>query len=190
MAVAVSKALEDGARAVVCASTGNTAASAAAYAARAGLDGRHRARGRRRRPARSSPRRARPARAGRVERHASTTRSRQRRSSPSETGAVARQLAEPGSDRGAEDRSVRDRRGARRRARRARAPVRRRRQHGGVREGLRGSPTGRRPGSSSARQPTVPRRTPPRSGSPSPVHRAEVDERARPLRRRHRLGHR
>lgn len=37
MTVAVSKALEAGARAVVCASTGNTAASAAAYAARAGL---------------------------------------------------------------------------------------------------------------------------------------------------------
>lgn len=37
MTVAVSKALEQGARAVVCASTGNTAASAAAYAARAGL---------------------------------------------------------------------------------------------------------------------------------------------------------
>lgn len=37
MAVAVAKALEEGARALVCASTGNTAASAAAYAARAGL---------------------------------------------------------------------------------------------------------------------------------------------------------
>ena len=37
MTVAVSKAVEEGARAVVCASTGNTAASAAAYAARAGL---------------------------------------------------------------------------------------------------------------------------------------------------------
>ncbi len=37
MTVAVSKALEEGVRAVVCASTGNTAASAAAYAARAGL---------------------------------------------------------------------------------------------------------------------------------------------------------
>jgi threonine synthase len=37
MTVAVSRALEDGARVVVCASTGNTAASAAAYAARAGL---------------------------------------------------------------------------------------------------------------------------------------------------------
>jgi threonine synthase len=38
MVVAVGRALESGARAVVCASTGNTAASAAAYAARAGLD--------------------------------------------------------------------------------------------------------------------------------------------------------
>ncbi|TMC68904.1 MAG: pyridoxal-phosphate dependent enzyme, partial [Chloroflexi bacterium] len=33
MVVAVAKALEDGARMVLCASTGNTAASAAAYAA-------------------------------------------------------------------------------------------------------------------------------------------------------------
>jgi threonine synthase len=38
MVVAVSKALEDGATAVVCASTGNTSASAAAYGARAGLE--------------------------------------------------------------------------------------------------------------------------------------------------------
>jgi threonine synthase len=38
MTVAVSQALADGARAIVCASTGNTAAAAAAYAARAGLE--------------------------------------------------------------------------------------------------------------------------------------------------------
>ena len=37
MTVAVSRALEQGAPGIVCASTGNTAASAAAYAARAGL---------------------------------------------------------------------------------------------------------------------------------------------------------
>jgi threonine synthase len=37
MTVAVSKAVEAGAHSVICASTGNTAASAAAYAARAGL---------------------------------------------------------------------------------------------------------------------------------------------------------
>jgi threonine synthase len=39
MTVAVSAAVQEGAEAVVCASTGNTAASAAAYAARAGLRG-------------------------------------------------------------------------------------------------------------------------------------------------------
>jgi threonine synthase len=38
MVVAVAKALEDGARAIICASTGNTAASAAAYGAATGLD--------------------------------------------------------------------------------------------------------------------------------------------------------
>lgn len=37
MVVAVAKAMEQGARTVICASTGNTAASAAAYSARAGL---------------------------------------------------------------------------------------------------------------------------------------------------------
>ncbi|HSD75906.1 MAG TPA: pyridoxal-phosphate dependent enzyme, partial [Solirubrobacteraceae bacterium] len=38
MTCAVSDAVRNGAEAVVCASTGNTSASAAAYAARAGLD--------------------------------------------------------------------------------------------------------------------------------------------------------
>ena len=37
MTVAVSKAMEEGVRAIVCASTGNTSAAAAAYAARAGI---------------------------------------------------------------------------------------------------------------------------------------------------------
>ncbi|PYN19557.1 MAG: threonine synthase, partial [Candidatus Rokuibacteriota bacterium] len=37
MTVAISKALETGSRAVICASTGNTSASAAAFAARAGI---------------------------------------------------------------------------------------------------------------------------------------------------------
>ena len=37
MTVAVSKAVEGGAQALICASTGNTSASAAAYAARAGI---------------------------------------------------------------------------------------------------------------------------------------------------------
>jgi threonine synthase len=38
MTVAISKALEEGAKAVICASTGNTSASAAAYAAKAGME--------------------------------------------------------------------------------------------------------------------------------------------------------
>lgn len=38
MTLAISKAVENGARAVICASTGNTSASAAAYGARAGLE--------------------------------------------------------------------------------------------------------------------------------------------------------
>ena len=38
MVVAVAKALEEGATTLICASTGNTSASAAAYAARAGID--------------------------------------------------------------------------------------------------------------------------------------------------------
>jgi len=38
MVVAISKAVEDGAKAVICASTGNTSASAAAYGAAAGLE--------------------------------------------------------------------------------------------------------------------------------------------------------
>jgi threonine synthase len=38
MTLAVTKAVEEGARGVVCASTGNTAASCAAYAARAGIE--------------------------------------------------------------------------------------------------------------------------------------------------------
>ena len=37
MTMAVTKAVEDGAKAIICASTGNTSASAAAYAARAGI---------------------------------------------------------------------------------------------------------------------------------------------------------
>lgn len=37
MAMAVTKAVEDGAEAIICASTGNTSAAAAAYAARAGI---------------------------------------------------------------------------------------------------------------------------------------------------------
>ena len=115
MTVAVSRAAGAGAEAVICASTGNTAASAAAYAARAGLRGAvivpegkiaigklaqalmHGARvialrGELRRGAADRPR------AGR------------------QAPGRARQLGQPVPDRGPEDGRVRGRRGARRAA--------------------------------------------------------------------------
>ncbi len=152
MTVAVTQALEDGAHAVVCASTGNTAASAAAYAARAGLEAvilqpegavargklaQARAVGARVR----DPREFRGgARRGEGARRCGDTR--------------PRQLAQPAPPPGPEDGSVRDRRGARQRARRPRTSVRRRREPLRLRARLRGarraSPlrrrAGRRPG--------------------------------------------
>ena len=130
MVMAVAKALEDGARSVICASTGNTSASAAAYAAAAGLEcvvvlpaGKiarrqaapgARVRGaRRRRPRqlrRGAARRARPVGAGGAPDH-------------------ARQLGQPVPARGPEDRRVRDRRRPGAGAGRARDPGRQRRQH-------------------------------------------------------------
>ena len=62
MTMAISMAVEEGAKAVVCASTGNTSASAAAYASRAGLGlrgahprGAHRARASWPRPSCTAP---------------------------------------------------------------------------------------------------------------------------------------
>ena len=128
MTVAVSKAAEDGAEAVICASTGNTAASAAAYAARAGIpavvltpegavagaEG----------GADADARREGARGAGRLRRGA-------RRSAGALPARHARprQLRQPLSPRGPEDRRLRDRRGARRGARRVRDPLRGRRQH-------------------------------------------------------------
>ena len=68
MAVAVTRALEAGATGIVCASTGNTAASAAAYAARAGLHAVVLTAARRRRP-----RQGRPGAGGRRRRSARST---------------------------------------------------------------------------------------------------------------------
>ena len=123
---------------VVCASTGNTAASAAAYAARAGLTAVVLHAGRARSPPRSSAQsRAVGAKVPRCA-AASTTRSRRLPRAGRARDVRARQLAQPAPDRGPEDGGVRDRRGARPRAGRARAAVRRRRQQRRVREGLRG----------------------------------------------------
>ena len=135
MTVAISKAAEDGAKVVVCASTGNTSASAAAYAARAGMiaaviipDG-HVALGKLAQalihgakvvPVRGS--------FDDALRHRAPARRARRRH--------GRQLDQPVPHRGPEDRGVRDLRRARRRARRALHPGRQRRQHHRVLEGL------------------------------------------------------
>ena len=113
MTVAVSKALEDGATAVLCASTGNTAASAAAYAARAGLPAvvltpEGRCRGGEARPDAD----ARGDRAGGARRLRRGARGGAGARSP--RVARARELDQSEPARRAEDRRARDRRGARR----------------------------------------------------------------------------
>ncbi len=106
MTLALSKALEDGAKAVVCASTGNTSASAAAYAARAGLPllgGRAR-RADRARQARPGPGLRCPRRADRRQlRRRARGRARAHRPPPDH----ARQQPEPLPARGPEDRRLR-----------------------------------------------------------------------------------
>ena len=131
MVLAVAKALEEGARSVICASTGNTSASAAAYAAAAGLEcvvvlpagkiavgkllqalvfGRAGHRGRR------QLRR----------RRCAVVRALAEQDEPPDH---ARQLRQPVPDRGPEDGGVRGVRRPRPGARRARDPGRQRRQH-------------------------------------------------------------
>ena len=109
MVVAVAKALEAGARAIVCASTGNTSASAAAYGAAAGLEvvvvlpeGPDRARqaapgADRRRAGRRGRRQLRPG-----------ARDRPRAGRAGRPPDHARQLRQPVPARGPEDRRLRD----------------------------------------------------------------------------------
>ena len=132
MAVAVAKAVEDGYEGIVCASTGNTAASAAAYAARAGVTAVVMC------PAGAiaAPKQAQARAVG--------ARVLEVRGSFDDALRGCLELADRGAfmlvnslnphrHRGPEDRRVRDRRGARPRAGRARAALRRRRQHGRLR---------------------------------------------------------
>ena len=155
MTVAVSRAKGAGAEAVICASTGNTAASAAAYAARAGMRGAvivpegkiaigklaqalmHGARVIALRGNFDDALRDRP---------------RARRHAPDR----ARQLGQPVPDRGPEDGGLRGLRRARRGARRARDPGRQRRQRHRLVAGLHGARTSRR--CSTASRPRAPRR--------------------------------
>ena len=165
MAVAVSKAVEDGADGVICASTGNTAASAAAYAARADLTavvlcpagaiaaGEARAVARRRRA---------PPRGPRQLRRGARELPRDRRAGH----LRARQLAQPAPDRGPEDGRVRDRRAARRAPPTcSRCPT----AAAATRSPTRRASTRRRArrGSSRRTRSSARRRWPRRSGSPS-----------------------
>ena len=141
MTCAVSAAVREGAEALVCASTGNTAASAAAYAARGGLDGRgDRARGQDRhgqaRPG-ADARRARD-RAARQLRPGADAGARAGPAAPDR----ARELGQPVPPGGPEDRRVRAPRRARG-ARRAVHPGRQRRQRHRLLEGLRRSAASR-----------------------------------------------
>ena len=136
MTIAVSKALEDGAGAVVCASTGNTAASAAAYAARAGITA-----------VILQPADA-VARGKIVQAQAVGARVLQVQGPFEAALSAARELARRGTHalvnslnphrlEGPEDGRLRDRRGAERRPRRPGSSVRRRREHAGVRARVR-----------------------------------------------------
>ena len=143
MTLAISKALGEGARAVICASTGNTAASAAAYAGRAGLQGVRadpKGRGRARQAvAKRDAWRAR-ARGDRQLRHLLEGRARCRRARPGQDSAG--QQRESRSNRGAEDGGVRDLRSTRRRADASFSAGRQRRQYHGVLGGLPGIQVG------------------------------------------------
>ena len=134
MTVAISAAAGRGAQAVICASTGNTSASAAAYAARAGMTcavlvprGKI-AIGSWPRPSCTGPSCSRSA-------AASTTAWRSRASCPPSIPSPWSTRSTGTGSKG-QDRRVRDRGRSRRRARRAPPPARQRRQHYRVLEGL------------------------------------------------------
>ena len=164
MVVAVAKAAEAGARAIVCASTGNTSASAAAYGAAAGHGGH-------RRPA-EGPDRDRQAAPGARRRRAGRGHRRQLRPGARDRPGARRagrpprdpgQLGQPVPPRRPEDGGVRDLRRPRPGAGRAGHPGRQRRQHQrllGRLPRLRGGrrDRARRPGCGASRRP-APRRS-------------------------------
>ena len=165
MTVAVSRAKGAGAEAVICASTGNTAASAAAYAARAGMRG-----------AVIVPEgKIAIGKLAQALMHGARVIALQGnfdqaldivREIAQQASGRARQLGQPVPDRGSEDGGVRDPRRARSGARRARDPGRQRRQRD--RAGGRASASAARRRSSTGSRPRARRRSYPVSRSPSP----------------------
>ena len=164
MAVAVAKAVEAGARAIVCASTGNTAASAAAYAARAGIEAVivHAAGG----PASSKLAQVRAAGARLVEVEGTFDDAfAAAEELAGREGAVVVNSTNPDRIEGQKTAALEIIEQLGGPPDRARPPLRRRRQHGGVREGL---PGGRVPGARDrlrSRRPTARRQAPLRSAS-------------------------
>ena len=180
MTMAISKAAEAGAQAVICASTGNTSASAAAYAVRAGMicavlvpDGKIAL-------GKIAQALVHGAQLLQVDGNFDDCLDRRPQAVRALPGRAG-QLGQPVPDRGAEDRRLRDRRPARRRARHPLPPGRQRRQHHRLLEGLprvrrrrhgvphaRGCGASRRPAprrSSTARRSRARRPSPPRSAS-------------------------
>ena len=136
MTMAISKAVEHGAKAVICASTGNTSASAAAYAVAAGItavvlvpEGKI-AMGK---LSQAVAHNGAPAAGAGQLRRLPRDRARTRRQLPGAPG----QLGQQRPHRGPEDGGVRGRRGARRRARLPLHPGRQRRQLHGLHPRLR-----------------------------------------------------
>ena len=138
MTVAISKAVEEGATAVICASTGNTSASAAAYAVRAGLTCVVLVPHGKIAPGKLAQALVHGARLLQVEGNFDDC-LRLARDLADQLPGLAGQLGQPVPHRGPEDRRVRDRRRARRRARHALPAGRQRGQHHRVLEGLHAS---------------------------------------------------
>ena len=136
MTMAVTEAVARGQQAVLCASTGNTSASAAAYAARAGItcavlipQGKI-AMGKLAQAVMHG------AKIIQIDGNFDDCLELARKLTADYPDHLAGQLGQPVPHRGAEDRGVRDRRRARHRARRARAARRQRGQHHRLLEGL------------------------------------------------------
>ena len=155
MTVAVSRAKGSGAEAVICASTGNTAASCAAYAARAGLRGAVIVPEGKIAIGKLAQALMHGARVVALRGNFDDALTDRPRAGP-EAPDRARQLGQPAPDRRPEDRRLRGRRGARRGARRAGDPGRQRRQRHRLLARLPGARRRRR--SSTASRPRARRR--------------------------------
>ena len=144
MTVAVTHALAAGAKAVICASTGNTSASAAAYAARAGITSAVLVPQGKIAAGKLAQAVAYGARILQIEGNFDDCLELARKTAASTRGDRAGQLGEPGPDRGPEDRRLRNLRHPWPGAGHPLPAGRQRRQHHRVLEGLPGVPRRRR----------------------------------------------